>query len=71
MCVQVCLQLCDCYPFHSEPRAVEDKFFLELLDPFMDADGFRPLPQGRRHAQRIDVMHNDFVVSVSLQDFFT
>ena len=34
---------------------VKDKFFLELMDPFMVADDFRPLPQGLRHAQQIDV----------------
>ena len=27
----ICLQLRD-YPFHSETRAVEEEFFLELLD---------------------------------------
>ena len=47
-------------------RRVEEKFFLELLDPFMDADGFR---SGRRFAQRIDVVQNDFVVFFSLQNF--
>ena len=50
LCVfKFCLQLRE-YPFHSEPRAVEEKFFLELLDPFMDADGFRAL-------------HKDFMLS--------
>ena len=58
--------VCNCAITPSIPN-LEDKFFLELLDPFMDADGFRTLPQGRRHAQPIDVVHNDFVVSVSLQ----
>ena len=43
VCLQICLQLSD-YSFHSEPRAVEEEFFLELLDPFMDAHGFRWLP---------------------------
>ena len=68
LCLRVCLQLRD-YPFHSEPRAVEEKFFLEFLAPFVDVDGFRPLPQGLRHAQRIDVVQGGFVVSLSLQNF--
>ena len=61
LCVlRVCLQLSNC-TIHTKPRMIEDKFFLELLDPFMVADEFRPLPQGRRHAQQIDVV---FVVSL-------
>ena len=65
LCVfKFCLQLRE-NPFHSEPRAVEEEFFLELLDPFMDAWRFSRTPKGL-HAQQIDVVQNDFVVSLSL-----
>ena len=64
LCLPVCLQLRS-YSIHTKPRVVEDKFFLELLDPFTVADDFRPLPQGLRHAQQIDVVQSDFVVSLS------
>ena len=35
----------------------------------MVAGDFRPLPQGLRHAQQIDVVQSDFVVSLLHYDF--
>ena len=63
MFLQVCLHLSN-YTDRTEPRMIKDKFFLELLDTFMVADDFRPLPQGLRHAQQIGVVQSDFVVSL-------
>ena len=68
VCLQVCLQLRN-YSIHTKPRLVEDKFFLALLDPFMVASDFRPLPLGLRHAQQFDAVQSDFIVSLSHQDF--